>query len=316
MSHTLESRPVTRLVGGLGVALTLAACAAVGGEYDPTVRGGAGASANTPSQIAELAAALEERASARVQVGALRVLVEPFEEVEGELPRHRHAILDAREAQAVVETLQYELTLSLGNRVNVVDPAAVTTASGSRAELRRATGATHAVVGTWYRAGDDVDVAARLVALDDGWIVATAQRRIVDFEGRILSSTRSAADTRRRLAERAPAPASKGGLVVVGELPVAPTAEESIESVLPRGVELNGVEQGVLEPGGAPPRSTPPSGTAAAEPTVGADGVPVDFDPAAVLGPGAEGPAAARLRGRTPLPAPNPAGDGPAGDGL
>ncbi|MEL6716635.1 MAG: FlgO family outer membrane protein, partial [Planctomycetota bacterium] len=291
MSHSSEFGSVVRHASSSVAALSLAACAAIGGDFDPTARGGGGPSANTPTQIAELAAALEERASARVQIGALRVLVEPFEEVEGELPRHRHAILDAREAQAVVETLQYELTLSLGNRINVVDPAAVTTASSSRAELRRATGATHAVVGTWYRAGDDVDVAARLVALDDGWIVATAQRRIVDFEGRILSSTRSAADTRRRLAERAPAPESKGGLVVVGELPVAPTAEQSIESALPgsappkltqpmlTGPKLTG--PGIAQPGSASPdvarsEASQLGDAASAEPTVGADGVPLD----------------------------------------
>lgn len=140
---------------------------------------------NTPLEIRSLARELEERAASRIQLGSMRLLVEEFEEVSSRRVRTGAAVHSraAEDAAAVAETLRAELMLSLGNRVNVVDPDLVTpagTEDGPEAR-RRASGATHALVGTWTRSGDAVDVTARLVHLDDGWIVATAQRRIHRF---------------------------------------------------------------------------------------------------------------------------------------
>ena len=119
----------------------------------------------------------------------------------------------------VVETLQYELTLALGNRLNVVDPGVILGVDASRDELRQRTGATHAVVGTWYRVGNHVDVAARIVSLDDGWIVATAQKRIRDFEGRVFSrALQSPLDERSTLRPAQPVAAELEPEIEIDEL--------------------------------------------------------------------------------------------------
>ena len=283
------------------VLLASSACITVAESssgYDPvrrapseaSSRAGSGlARANTPAQIAELGAALERRASERVQVGALRVIVEPFDEVRRDGGEHRHAILNERDAVGVVETLQYELTLALGNRLNVVDPGVILGVDASRDELRQRTGATHAVVGTWYRVGNHVDVAARIVSLDDGWIVATAQKRIRDFEGRVFSrALQSPLDERSTLRPAQPVAAELEPEIEIDELE-EPSGRADSDTDVDSGTHVAPLVEQLL-------RANEVSVVVGSPPEVDPDGVPLDFDPDAVLSPESVGPGAARLR--------------------
>lgn len=282
------SRLDLRAVLGASLAAALAAgCVLIdandGAGSSGRSRARLAATSNTPEQIASLAADLEGRAEQRIQLGAIRVIVEPFDEVEPEVPNHRFGVLADRERRATIDTLRHELTLALGNSVNVVDPDALF-AGGDRtmAEVREATRATHAVVGTWYRVGDgaDIDVAARLVDLSDGWIVATAQRRIAGFEGRLIYGDRGerGAEAPRRTAVVANESSSTGG---------DPGAENApaVGAAAPDGAG-----------GGAAPRPgdvAPPAGAVPGD-------VPADFDLREVLESGAVGPGASRIRGSDP----------------
>jgi len=279
---------MTRIDLRAALGATLAAAVAAGCVLiDANDGGGASgrsrarlaSASNTPDQIASLASDLEGRAERRIQLGAIRVIVEPFDEVEPEVPNHRFGVLADRERRATVDTIRHELTLALGNSVNVVDPDALF-AGGDRtmAEVREATRATHAVVGTWYRVGDgaDIDVAARLVDLSDGWIVATAQRRIVGFEGRLIYGERGAAEAPRRTAVVADERDAADAELVPGDIAPGGGAQAADAGAAPR-------------PGDAAPPA----------PSVPSD-VPADFDLREVLEGGAVGPGASRIRGSEP----------------
>lgn len=171
----------------------------VGSAYhQPVAQEGARVMASdVHSEIAALAQELEERASLRSSLGSARILVEDLEPIGPRKGRHRFAILDEDDLRAVQDTIRYELEMALGNRLNILDPGAVIPAEGSGSEeaqaasMRQRLGATHAVVGTFVRNGDVVDIALRLVDLRDGWIVATAERRIPRFVPRVAVTLRS-----------------------------------------------------------------------------------------------------------------------------
>lgn len=149
------------------------------------------------SEIAALAQELEGRASLRSSLGSARILVEDLEAIGPRKGRHRFAILDEEDLRAVRDTIRYELEMALGNRLNILDPDAAMAAEEpagdgvNAASLRQRLGATHAVVGTFVRNGEVVDISLRLVDLRDGWIVATAERRIPRFVPRAALSLRS-----------------------------------------------------------------------------------------------------------------------------
>ncbi len=188
-----------RLTSLMAAGALLASCTGLSYSERVDPRGSRPAASHVPSEIAILAQDLEERASLRSSLGSARILVEALEPIGPRKGRHRFAILDEEDLRAVQDTIRYELEMALGNRLNVLDPDAAIRASEAGAEsdsapgasLRDRLGATHAVVGTFVRNGDLVDIAVRLVDLRDGWIVATAERRIPRFVPRAAVTIRS-----------------------------------------------------------------------------------------------------------------------------
>lgn len=181
----------------LAGALLSAGCMTTAFErrYDP--RPAEQPAADVAAEISALAASLEERAALRTSLGAARVVVEDLEVLRPREARYRYATLDERDANAVRATVRHELEMALSNRLNVVDVDA------ARGDGARPAGATHVIRGTILRTGGDVDLSLKLVDLRDGWIVATAQRRIERFVARdaVPVGRAGESDARRRTAE-------------------------------------------------------------------------------------------------------------------
>lgn len=199
--------------------------------------------ANVAAEVSALATSLEERASLRTSLGTARVVVEDLEILQPREARYRYAVLEERDVRAVQATVRHELEMSLGNRLNVVDRRALQDRARDDAELERLSGATHAVTGTLLREGGDVEIALRLVDLRDGWIVATAQRRIERFVARDLVPLEETArtDPRQRTAEVEEAPRGET-LTVVDDLPIEPPVEAEPEGdVFDDGVPLDAI---------------------------------------------------------------------------
>lgn len=242
-------------------------------SYDPRPR--PAPPADVQAELSALADSLQERASLRTSLGTARVVIEDLEVVQPREARYRYAVLQEHEVRATQETVRQGLEMSLGNRLNVVDTAALAGRFTDGEALRRAAGATHAVTGTLVREGDDVDIALKLVDLRDGWIVATAQRRIERFVARDLVPAGrvggAAADPRRHTAEVKDLAAAAPELLAVVEAPSA-----------------------AAEPGAtAAPDQAAPDQAVPDEVPLDPDGVPlgaeIEFE---------QGPAASRLGGR------------------
>lgn len=155
--------------------------------------------ADVSAEIAALAADLEERATLRTPLGTARVRVTDLEPILARQARHRFAVLEERDVRATQETIRRELEMALGNRLNVVDEASATEAGEGSGTI-----ATHKVDGTYLLTGNDIELSIRLVDLRDGWIVATAQRRIFRFEPRHYARPMeaSSSDDARRAARQ------------------------------------------------------------------------------------------------------------------
>lgn len=162
--------------------------------------------ADITAELNELAAALEERATLRVPLGSARVRVTDLEPVLSRESRHRFAVLEERDVEATQTTIRRELEIALADRMNIIDPDVV------RAD-DEPVAATHEVDGTFVRTGEDIEITLRLVDLRDGWIVATAGRRIFGFVPRdYIEPSRTRAERPELVAgveETAPVPAER-----------------------------------------------------------------------------------------------------------
>ena len=187
------------------LALGCAACEATSySVYEPRDRGPA--RADITVELDKLAALLEERATLRVPLGSARVRVTDLEPVLSRESRHRFAVLEERDVDATQTTIRRELEIALAGRMNVIDPSVALAGDQPVA-------ATHEVDGTFVRTGDDIEITLRLVDLRDGWIVATAGRRIFGFVPRDYVDPRTSRARRPEVVagveETAPIPAER-----------------------------------------------------------------------------------------------------------
>lgn len=223
-------------------------------------------------EIDALAGDLSRKAGLRIPLGSARVLIDDPVPIRPKSARFRPAQYGQQERRAAQAAIRFELEMALGNRMNVVGAldlssdvkeAAAPAAPPLSVRAER-TRATHALIGTFVKDGDEIDLSVQLVELGSEWIVATARRKIVGF-------VPDAYDERYG----APVP-----VVAPQDDAASRTAEvekvESIEGAVGDGevVEEAGVAEGEVAP------------MEVVEPGIEGD-APIEFT---------EGPAAARLR--------------------
>ena len=145
-------------------------------------------------EIGVLVDDLSERAGLRIPLGSARVIIDEPVPIRPKSARFRPAAQGERDRRATQAAVRFELEMALGNKMNVVgagdlasgpleSPATEVARKPTQSLAQRAerTGATHALLGSFVRDGDDLDLSVRLIELDSEWIVATARRRITNY---------------------------------------------------------------------------------------------------------------------------------------
>lgn len=264
------------------ILIALGATGCVGGSFSTYGRTEKAVpeTADLAFEIGALVDELTELAGLRIPLGSVRVIIDEPVPVRPKSARFRPAAQGERDRRATQAAVRFELEMALGNRMNVVGAGDLATGplDGSATEVaapendslaQRAarTGATHALLGTFVRDGDDLDLSIRLVEFDSEWIVATARRKIVGFMPDAYDE---------QFGTSVPAASAANGMKHTAE--VVPAADDSISA-------LDGAGGAGVEP--ASVSGTEP--TSPGEPAGGATefSAPIEFD---------SGPAAARLR--------------------
>ena len=226
-------------------------------------------------EIEALAKELADRAESRSPLGNARIQLGAIDAIEPRRSPYRQVSILERDLRATEATVRHELSMSLGNRVNIV---------GEGAEI-----ATHRIEGEFLRSSSALEVSLRLVEIKSDWIVATARRRIDQFIPEYYDRRLQPEGTPVSLAEAASpsSSSSPSGAGARALRPAYPVPGRDTGSVL----ELDAVPEPTTvlsarqTPQGA---SQLPSADAAEE-----IGAPIEFE---------SGPAAARLRATGVLP--------------
>ena len=232
-------------------------------------------------EIGALVDELTELAGLRIPLGSVRVIIDEPVPIRPKSARFRPAAQGERDRRATQAAVRFELEMALGNRMNVVgagdlssgslEGAATEASSNERPTLaQRAarTRATHALLATFVRDGDDLDLSIRLVEFDSEWIIATARRKIVGFVPDAYDEQYGA-----------PVPVSTSATDLKRTAEIEPSASDSIGALDGTGEKTPASASGAGLTGaaGGDARSRAASGL----------GPAVDFD---------AGPAASRLR--------------------
>ncbi|MEM9802177.1 MAG: hypothetical protein AAGA20_17765 [Planctomycetota bacterium] len=288
MKHSIEESRgshLARWACALSLAFGASSCVTTTyTEYDP--RPSQSKKADLAVEIERLADDLAQRAELRIPLGVVRVVVDDPVPVRPESARFRPTEYDEPDRRAAQAAIRYELEMALGNRMNVVGasdltdglaaPASVSTQSlAARASRTRA---THALLGTFVRDGDELDLSVRLVELDSEWIVATARRRIRGFAPHSFHEPLGAPVPAAAESEQ---PSHTALVTPFASDVVEPAPETDATSLFDPPAETDDTLEGLM--GGAPLAVEPlvPAATESDELP------PIEFD---------RGPAAARLR--------------------
>jgi hypothetical protein len=191
MKHPIDEPRGSHLaqwMAALVLALGSTSCASQYPHRDG-VEPGRDDTVDLPAEIDALAAVLTDRARERIPLGSARVYVEHPIAVRPVRNRYWPERLWAEDQHAAQAALEVELEIALGSRMNVVGVRShahsadapdghALAALASRAEDGDA---THALLTTFLYDGFELGLTVQLVALDSGWIVATARRRIYGY---------------------------------------------------------------------------------------------------------------------------------------
>lgn len=220
-------------------------------------------------EIDALANELADRAESRSPLGNARIQLGAIDAIEPRRSPYRQVSILERDLRATEATVRHELSMSLGNRVNIV---------GDAAEI-----ATHRIEGEFLRSNSGLDVSLRLVEIKSDWIVATARRRIDQFVPEYYDRRMQPADAPLPTAE-APSPSRGGARALRPAYPVPGRDAASVAEVnaVPEPTTVLSARKALQD------ASLLPDAASAVEANA-----PIEFD---------SGPAAARLRATGALP--------------
>ncbi|MEM9381338.1 MAG: hypothetical protein AAGB93_15400 [Planctomycetota bacterium] len=186
--------PLAQIAWTLVVAAGAAGCVSETYSMYERNQKSAPKTADLAYEISVLVDDLSERAGLRIPLGSARVIIDEPVPIRPKSARFRPAAQGERDRRATQAAVRFELEMALGNRMNVVgagdlasgaleSPATEVAGRPEQSLAQRAerTGATHALLGSFVRDGDDLDLSVRLIELDSEWIVATARRRITNY---------------------------------------------------------------------------------------------------------------------------------------